>query len=54
MFHSDPERNCRLVGMYEDLLRSEGLDHAEGRPQASWLRQVESSTQKICGENVPV
>ena len=24
------------------LLRSEGLDHAEGRPHASWLRQVES------------
>ena len=21
---------------------SEGLDHAEGRPRASWLRQVES------------
>ena len=27
---------------YTFLSRSEGLDHAEGRPQASGLRQVES------------
>ena len=28
-------------------LRSEWLDHVEGRPQASWLRQVESNLKDM-------
>ena len=32
---------------------SEGLDHAEGRPRASWLRQMETYVSEGYGRDGP-